>query len=466
VTIAAFFYCVYVSKRSGGFYLEVILYSAMSNAKPKVIYHCVNCDAQFPKWLGQCSSCGKWGTLEEEVAMVGATNAKAVAIPSAKTLQLADIVAQAEDRFSSGISEMDRVLGGGFVAGSLVLLGGDPGVGKSTLTGQVCAGIAARGAGVVYVSGEESARQVKMRFDRLGMHSDAVAFSSETTVEAIISALKATSPALAVIDSIQTIASLDVQQEPGSITQVRACTVKLLQAAKETGTAVILIGHVTKDGAVAGPRTLEHLVDVVLYLEGDQSSGYRLLRGVKNRFGSTSEVGVFAMNEKGLSEVSNPSRIFLPTERHSSPGSALTVVLEGVRPFIVEIQALVSRTQFGYPKRTVSGMDLNRVQLLLAVLERRAGIAISAYDVFVNVVGGYKIKEPAADMAVAAAIASAYKNSAIRNDAVVWGEVGLAGEIRRVPHEDRRKKEAEQLGFQVLEIEQGKSLTEVLGGMF
>ncbi|HLD20206.1 MAG TPA: DNA repair protein RadA [Patescibacteria group bacterium] len=438
----------------------------MANAKTKIIYHCTSCDAQFPKWLGQCSSCGKWGTLEEEVAVSARGDSQSVSIPSAKTLQLSDIVVQKEQRFSSGMSEVDRVLGGGFVAGSLVLLGGDPGVGKSTLTGQMCGEISGTGKGVLYISGEESASQVKMRFDRLGITSDTVAFSSETTVEAIASAIATTSPALAVIDSIQTIASLDVQQEPGSITQVRACTVKLLQAAKTIETTVILVGHVTKDGAVAGPRTLEHLVDVVLYLEGDQSSGYRLLRGAKNRFGSTSEIGVFAMDEKGLSEVSNPSRIFLPTERHSSPGSALTVVLEGVRPFIVEIQALVSRTQFGYPKRTVSGMDLNRVQLLLAVLERKAGIGIGAYDVFVNVVGGYKIKEPAADAAVAVAIASAYKNSAISNDAVVWGEVGLAGEIRRVPHADRRKKEAEQLGFQVLEIEQGKSLTEVLEKMF
>ena len=432
----------------------------------KKIYHCVHCDTQYPKWVGQCSQCGKWGSVEEELAHESEKREEKKNLPSGKTVNVKDIQQKSVQRLQTSIEEFDRVVGGGIVPGSLLLLGGDPGIGKSTLTGQVCIALAGQKKNVLYVSGEESAEQVALRFQRLGKSNSHLHFLGETAVESIIGTLQKEKPVLAVIDSIQTVASVEVDQAAGSLTQVRACTVKLLQAAKELGIALFIVGHVTKDGGVAGPKTLEHLVDSVLYLEGDPQHGYRLLRGVKNRFGSTAEVGVFEMKEAGLAEIKDPSKIFLSSQETLVPGSAVTIALEGNRPFLVEIQALISKTHFGYPKRASSGLDNNRVQLLLAVLERRIGFNLGAYDVFVNVVGGYRIKEPAADLAIALAITSAYKNIPLKQKTVVFGEVGLGGEVRNVLHSEARNKEAKHLGMEVIDSETGKTLGEIIQTLF
>ena len=434
----------------------------MANTKIKTLFHCVHCDAQYPKWLGQCAGCGKWGSLEQETVIANPQKDAMNSLPRIGSIDLSGLAENQARREKIDMEEFDRVLGGGIVSGSMILLGGDPGIGKSTLVAQVLGKLAQSGKQCLYVSGEESAEQVKMRLARLDVLLPLVRFLSETTIEQIISTARAEKPFLLVVDSVQTMQSLEAQSEAGSITQVRACTVKLLECAKKDGIAVILIGHVTKDGAVAGPRTLEHLVDVVLYLEGDPQYGYRLLRGVKNRFGSTSEVGVFEMTSQGLLEVKNPTEIFLSQHKSLNvSGSVITMAMEGVRPFLVEIQALVTRTHFGYPKRAASGFDANRLQLLLAVLERRGGINLANYDVFVNVIGGYKIKEPAADLAVVVAIVSAFQNVSFGKPIVVFGEVGLGGEVRQVIHSDKRISEATKLGFEVMHHESVSAVTQL-----
>lgn len=436
------------------------------------VYICSNCDAQSPKWAGRCLECGAWGTLSQGLAddkkKPSASTAPADTIPFSE-ISHADV-----PRRSTGISEVDQVLGGGIVPGSLILLGGEPGIGKSTLlaeiamkmgSGSVFATTKSVPDPIFYCSGEESAQQVKMRFDRLSKKSssDTLFFIGETNCEKICSALKARRPALAIVDSIQTIASSDVPSEAGSIAQVRACTVKLLEIAKQENIPIIVTGHVTKDGGVAGPKTLEHLVDTVLYLEGDASQYFRLLKTVKNRFGSTNEIGVFEMTGAGLIEVTNPSELFLSSEQEYAAGTATTCVVEGSRAFLVPIQALTSKTYFGYPQRKSIGVDVNRLGLLVAVLSKRLGVNLGDQDIHVNVVGGLKINEPAADLAVCASILSSYKNKPLEKGVVIFGEVGLTGEVRPVSHTEKRLREAEKLGFKLAYIpKQSKKITSKL----
>lgn len=409
----------------------------------KTVFTCSNCDAQFPKWQGRCPECGQWGTVAESVPVT--EDRRAVTGKPMKSVAFSDVTGGQAERLAVGIGEVDRVLGGGIVPGSLILLGGDPGIGKSTLVLQIAAAVASHGD-VLYVSGEESAAQVKLRLDRLTPHGGKIRFLGETNVETIVATVDHEKPAMVVVDSIQTMYWPHIPSESGSVNQVRAATVKFLEAAKRSGSAIFVIGHVTKEGAVAGPKTLEHLVDTVLYLEGDQYHAYRILRSVKNRFGSTNEVGVFDMRDTGLVEVKNPSEVFL-AERQFGPGSCVTAILEGSRPFLVEVQALVNQTVFGMPRRTGSGVEFNRLQLLLAVLAKRAGLKLATQDVFVNVVGGIRVNEPAADCAVALAIASAMLGKSVGKDLVAIGEVGLGGEIRSVSQVELRLAEAEKLGF-------------------
>ncbi len=416
------------------------------------IFICSNCDAQAPKWAGRCLECGAWGTLSQGVADDKKKSSPS-AIP-APAIPFSHISQAAVPRRSTGITEVDQVLGGGIVPGSLILLGGEPGIGKSSLLGQIAIALSNNDCPVIYCSGEESGQQVKMRMDRFAQQSlsDTLLFIGETNCEKICSALRHHKPALAIVDSIQTIASSDIPSEAGSIAQVRACTVKLLEVAKQTNIPIIITGHVTKEGGVAGPKTLEHLVDTVLYLEGDASQYFRLLKTVKNRFGSTNEIGVFEMTGAGLIEVKNPSELFLSSENEHAAGTATTAVVEGSRAFLVPIQALTSKTYFGYPQRKSIGIDANRLGLLVAVLSKRLGVNLGDQDIHVNVVGGLKITEPAADLAVCASILSSYKNKPLEKGVVVFGEVGLTGEVRSVSNTEKRLKEAEKLGFKIAYI--------------
>ncbi len=413
------------------------------------LFTCTHCDAQFPKWVGQCTQCGKWGTVEVGAGSNATPTAKKkhrAAIddaPAATPTALSTVGTGAVKRRSTGIAECDRVLGGGIVPGSLILIGGDPGIGKSTLVAQIAAGLAAP---VLYVSGEESAQQVKMRLDRMNIDDSQLQFVSEEHIESVCKTILTTAPELVIIDSIQTVASSSIDAEPGSINQIKACTVRLLEVAKQSGIPIIIIGHVTKGGELGGPKSLEHIVDVVLYLEGDQHHQFRLLRSVKNRFGSTNEVGVFDMQEQGLKEVQNPSAHVMQ-DRSTSSGSCMTVVSEGQRLFLIEVQALVNKTSFGYPQRKASGVDLNRLNVLLAVLQRRAGLPLDSYDVYVNVVGGLRWNDPALDAAVCVAIASALADVAVDAKTVVWGEVGLGGELRGVSRQKERVAEAKRFGL-------------------
>jgi len=414
--------------------------------KATKIFECSNCGAQYQKWAGRCLECGKWGTLVEEVKVAASKDTKAeIKRPSAKVQTLGEIKDENVRRMKTSIAEFDTVLGGGIVPGSFVLLGGEPGIGKSTLTLQIAVAL----SNTLYISGEESVEQIKMRADRIVKtpHLSSLRLVNETNVEVIASTITELKPSVAIVDSIQTMYSDEVEGEAGNISQVRACAVKLLDVAKQTGTAIILIGHVTKEGSVAGPRTLEHLVDTVLYLEGDRYHDIRILRAVKNRFGSTDEIGMFEMDAVGLVEVPNPSEKLLSERGESMPGSVVTCLLEGSRPLLVEIQALVNKTVFGYPVRKASGFDLNRLHVLIAVLQKRAGLNLSQYDVHVNVVGGITADEPAVDLAVALAVASAYKDKSLGNDLAVFGEVGLGGEIRTVRFLEKRIKECEHLGM-------------------
>jgi DNA repair protein RadA/Sms len=424
--------------------------------KTKTRYVCSNCGSAQPKWMGKCPDCGEWNTLVETVVQESAgtrAGGAAIAAGGAGPQSLPDIPADGYERIPVRIGELSRVLGGGIVPGSVVLISGDPGIGKSTLLAQLCDALAApnlarAGEGpVLYVSGEESAAQIKLRAGRLGIDSPAIHVLAETHLETVSNYIQQLHPRMVVVDSVQSIYSDAIQSGAGSVTQVRDCSAHLLRLAKAEGFPLFLVGHVTKEGAIAGPRVLEHMVDTVLYLEGERFHSFRLLRSVKNRFGSTNEVGVFEMAESGLVEVANPSEAFLAERMPNSPGSAIAVTMEGTRPILVEVQALASATTFAQPRRTANGVDFNRLLLITAVLTKRARVRLADQDVFVNVIGGLQIDEPAADLAVAAAVASSAKNRPVAADLALVGEVGLSGELRSVGQLPRRLNEAAKLGF-------------------
>ena len=405
----------------------------------KKIYICSNCDSQFPKWQGQCPECGKWSSIKESGEGGG-------------SIEIVSSASQKEQikKLKTGLSEIENVLGGGITPGSLILLAGDPGIGKSTLVLQIIDGFAKENKkDILYVCGEESPGQIQDRAARLDLNQKPFSFLPATEIEDIFLSVKKNKPSLVVIDSIQTISSGQVEGEIGNVNQIRAVTAQLMQLAKKENITIIVIGHVTKEGVVAGPRVLEHMVDVVLYLEGDDIHEHRLLRSVKNRFGPTNQVGVFIMTETGLEEVKNPSQIFLQEQSSQTPGSLVSVIMEGVRPFLIEIQALTNKTSYGYPRRASSGFDLKRLELVLAVLERRGGLKLGNQDVFLNIAGGLKSKDPALDLAAALAIASSLSNQAMPERSIVLGELGLGGEVRPVSHFANRVSEAKRLGFKI-----------------
>jgi DNA repair protein RadA/Sms len=414
--------------------------------KVKTIYVCQQCGQSAPRWLGQCSGCEAWGSLVEEVVASAKPRGRAAAKGGAPA-RLAEVRAGASMRRSTGMGELDRVLGGGLVQGSVVLIGGDPGIGKSTLALQACGALAREGCRVLYVAGEESPEQIRLRADRLGMGDADIVMLPETAAEVIVAEIERHRPDAAVIDSIQTLHTAQLASAPGSVAQVRESASLLVGHCKASGTACFMIGHVTKEGALAGPRVLEHLVDTVLYFQGDAAHALRVLRAVKNRFGSTNEVGVFEMRESGLVEVANPSAAFLAERPTDAPGSAVLATLEGSRPVLVEIQALVSRSALAMPRRTAIGVDAGRVALLLAVLEKRLGMRLYDQDVFLNVAGGLAIDEPAADLAVVAAVASSVQGRPLPADMAMWGEVGLTGEVRSVGRAEVRMREAVREGY-------------------
>ena len=433
-------------------------------AKAKTIYACTECGATSPKWQGQCPGCNAWNTLVETVAEKSTPNSRFESLaPAAKLQNLSEIEAREAERIPTGIGEFDRALGGGLVAGGVVLIGGDPGIGKSTLLLQALSHLST-GHKVLYVSGEESGEQVALRARRLGLDTRRLQLMAEINLERILATLQAEKPEVAVIDSIQTLWSDQLSSAPGSVAQVRECAAQLTRLAKQTGITVILVGHVTKEGALAGPRVLEHIVDTVLYFEGDTHSSFRLVRAFKNRFGAVNELGVFAMTESGLKGVSNPSALFLSQHGQDVPGSCILVTQEGTRPLLVEIQALVD-TAHGNPRRLTVGLDAQRLAMLLAVLHRHAGIVCFDQDVFVNAVGGVKISEPAADLAVILSIASSLKNKALPSKLIVFGEVGLAGEIRPAPRGQERLKEAAKLGFTRALIPEANRPKQAIPGM-
>jgi DNA repair protein RadA/Sms len=418
---------------------------------PKSVFVCQECGSQSPKWVGRCPDCGAWNSFVEEQAapppieVMARGAARAMGGGGSRLYEDVDTVVA--ERISSGISEFDRVLGGGIVPGSLVLLGGEPGIGKSTLLLQAAAHFAANVGPVLYCSGEESEHQIKMRGERLGVGNAPLYLLAETCVERLIEEIDRRKPALLIVDSIQTVFSLKLQSAPGSVGQVRQAATDLLFTAKGRNLPTVLVGHVTKDGSLAGPKVLEHVVDTVLYFEGQQHHSHRVVRAVKNRFGAVSELGVFEMTGAGLRPVPNPSQLFLSERPANVPGSAVLCALEGTRPILVEVQALVTASTFGNPRRTASGLDQNRLSLLLAVLDKRAGLNLSTDDVFVNVAGGMTVDEPAADLAIVAAVASSLRNRPVPPDVVVFGEIGLAGEVRATTQAALRAREASQLGF-------------------
>jgi len=418
-------------------------------AKVKIVYGCQNCGFQSPKWLGKCPDCNQWNTLVEEKYERPAHPRDEFNLGVKETpTSIAEISTAEEGRVLSGIGEFDRVLGGGLVPGSVTLIGGDPGIGKSTLLIQAFAALSQAGLTCLYVSGEESPRQIKMHAERLGIVSPKLLILSETSLERILEQVKKIRPAVLVVDSIQTIFSSAFPSAPGSIGQVRECSGSIITLAKKSGLSTFIIGHVTKDGSIAGPRVLEHMVDTVLYFEGDRGHNFRILRAVKNRFGSTNEIGVFEMRESGLIEVSNPSELFLLERPLQAPGSAVVCSMEGTRPILVELQALVSPSFLAVPRRTTIGVDHNRVALLVAVLEKKLGMKLFNQDIFVNVAGGVQVEEPAVDLGIIAAVASSYLEKALDAKTVIFGEVGLAGEIRGIAQAEARVKEAGKLGFE------------------
>lgn len=418
----------------------------MAKAK-KSIYFCQNCGHEESKWLGQCPMCREWNTFVEEKVTVSKGTAAKNTVREAEVVTLSSVSTDQEDRMQTEIEELDRVLGGGVVPGSLVLVGGDPGIGKSTLLLQVCKRLSDQGRKVLYISGEESLKQIKLRANRMGTFSDHLLLLCETNLETIRQVIEREHPVVAVIDSIQTMYSEEVTAAPGSVSQVREATNTLMQIAKGLNITIFIVGHVTKEGTVAGPRVLEHMVDTVLYFEGDRHASYRILRGVKNRFGSTNEIGVFEMRETGLEEVPNPSEYMLNGRPEDASGSVVACSMEGTRPILMEIQALVCRSNFGMPRRTAAGTDYNRVNLLMAVLEKRVGLPLSNYDAYINIAGGIRMNEPAIDLGIVMAIVSSYKNQSISPGTIVFGEVGLSGEVRAVSMPEQRVAEARKLGF-------------------
>ncbi|MCM1027464.1 MAG: DNA repair protein RadA [Roseburia sp.] len=424
----------------------------MAKSKSGTVFFCQNCGYESTKWMGQCPGCREWNSFVEEPvskpAHMGTAGGQQGRHGSVQPSILSEITLKEEDRISTGIGELDRVLGGGIVQGSLTLVGGDPGIGKSTLLLQVCRNLSGGGHKVLYISGEESLAQIKMRADRLGSFTPEMLLLCETRLDEIAEVIQTRKPEAVVIDSIQTMYNENVSAAPGSVSQVRESTGILLQLAKGFGVSVFIVGHVTKEGTVAGPRVLEHMVDTVLYFEGDRHASYRILRGVKNRFGSTNEIGVFEMREEGLIEVRNASEYMLNGRPENASGSVVACTMEGTRPLLVEIQALVCHSNFGIPRRQTTGTDFNRVNLLMAVLEKRSGLQLASCDAYVNITGGMKILEPAIDLGIVMAVVSSFKNRALSPKLMVFGEVGLSGEIRAVSMARQRVAEAERLGFE------------------
>lgn len=430
-------------------------------ARNNSVYVCQECGYESKGWMGKCPSCNNWNTFAEELRVSGKGHPD-TAIPEAKPLNINDIYVQSEERSTTGIKEMDRVLGGGIVNGSLILVGGDPGIGKSTLLLQVCDKLATQDE-ILYISGEESVKQIKMRAGRLGVIRENLFMVSETDFSAIEKLIRERKPHLAIIDSIQTVFNSELSSAPGSVSQVREATAGFMKLSKGLGISMIIVGHVTKEGAIAGPRVLEHMVDTVLYFEGERHLSYRILRAVKNRFGSTNEIGIFEMQDQGLVEVDNPSMTMLSGRPEGVPGTVVVSSIEGTRPMLVEIQALVCLSSFGVPRRMATGIDYNRVTLLMAVLEKRVGMQLYNYDAYVNVIGGLKIDEPACDLGIIAAVASSFKDRAIASDTVLIGEVGLTGEVRAVSQVDKRVLEASRIGFKKCVVPAGcmKSLEKI-----
>lgn len=421
----------------------------MTKSKKSTVFFCQNCGFESAKWMGQCPGCREWNTFVEEQVSTAALKKNGTQGSTArqKPAVLSEITMEKEDRISTGMQELDRVLGGGVVAGSLTLVGGDPGIGKSTLLLQVCRNFSDAGAKVLYISGEESLKQIKMRAERIGSFNDNLLLLCETNLSLIEDTIRSRKPQIVIIDSIQTMYSEDVSAAPGSVSQVRESTALFLQLAKGLGVSIFIVGHVTKEGTVAGPRVLEHMVDTVLYFEGDRYASYRILRSVKNRFGSTNEIGVFEMREEGLTEVRNPSEYMLSGRPKDACGCVVACTVEGTRPLMVEMQALVCHSNFGIPRRQATGVDFNRVNLLMAVLEKRLGLQMCGCDAYVNLAGGIRIQEPAVDLGMVMAIVSSFKNRPVDESTVVFGEVGLSGEVRAVSLAEQRLQEAVKLGF-------------------
>ena len=417
----------------------------MAKAK-KSVYFCQNCGHEESKWLGQCPMCKEWNTFAEE-KVVSIKGQKSSEEKQVQAVTLSSVTTDEDERMKTELVELDRVLGGGIVPGSLVLVGGDPGIGKSTLLLQVCQKLSAMNKKVLYISGEESLKQIKLRANRMGEFSENLYLLCETSLNLIQTAIEREKPDVVVIDSIQTMYNEEIGSAPGSVSQVRESTNVFMQLAKGMNIAIFIVGHVTKEGTVAGPRVLEHMVDTVLYFEGDRHASYRILRGVKNRFGSTNEIGVFEMRKEGLVEVENPSEFMLSGKPENASGSVVACAMEGTRPMLMEIQALVCKSNFGMPRRTAAGIDYNRVNLLMAVLEKRVGLPLSGYDAYVNIAGGIRMNEPAIDLGVIMAVASSYKNKPVAEDMIVFGEVGLSGEVRAVTMPEQRVAEARKLGF-------------------
>ena len=419
----------------------------MAKAK-KSVYFCQNCGHEESKWLGQCPMCKEWNTFAEE-KVVSIKGQKSSVEKQVQAVTLSSVTTDEDERMKTELVELDRVLGGGIVPGSLVLVGGDPGIGKSTLLLQVCQKLSAMNKKVLYISGEESLKQIKLRANRMGEFSENLYLLCETSLNLIQTAIEREKPDVVVIDSIQTMYNEEIGSAPGSVSQVRESTNVFMQLAKGMNIAIFIVGHVTKEGTVAGPRVLEHMVDTVLYFEGDRHASYRILRGVKNRFGSTNEIGVFEMRKEGLVEVENPSEFMLSGKPENASGSVVACAMEGTRPMLMEIQALVCKSNFGMPRRTAAGIDYNRVNLLMAVLEKRVGLPLSGYDACVNIAGGIRMNEPAVDLGIIMAVASSYKNRPVSEDTIVFGEVGLSGEVRAVTMPEQRVAEAKKLGFKV-----------------
>ena len=437
-------------------------------AKAKTVFYCTNCGNETPRWQGKCPACGAWNTIEEHIEKPSAGSIKTKAAPvgqSKRPQRLQEISSEGETRFSTGMGELDRVLGGGAVAGSLVLVSGAPGIGKSTLLLQICNSLCADRS-VLYVSGEESERQLKLRAERLGVAPESLFVLSETRLSDILEAAAETKPDILIVDSIQTLYNEENDSSPGSVSQVKDCTMSMMQLSKSNGITVFVVGHINKDGNIAGPKVLEHMVDCVLYFEGDPNSSYRLLRAAKNRFGSTNEIGVFEMQDSGLTEVPNPSQMLLEGRPEGASGTCVSCVMEGTRPVLAEVQALVAKTMLNVPRRVSDGFDFNRAVLMLAVMEKRAGMKMSMFDAYVNVIGGLRLDEPGADLPVVLALASSYRDQCIPDDLVAVGEVGMTGEIRAVSHMNQRLAEISRLGFKKCMIPRGGSeKLEIPGGL-